>query len=64
MIGGGGGKGVGFLIDDESQEQNSSGLGIACTQGQGLKGVQEGLSVLFCNYSEPHSVLGHSLLLM
>ena len=55
---------MGFLIDDESQEQNSSGLGIACTQGQGLKGVQEGLSVLFCNYSEPHSVLGHSLLLM
>ena len=64
MTRGGGGKGVGFWTDDESQEQNTSGLVIDCKQGQGLKRVQEGLSVLFCNYSEPHSVLGLSLLLM
>lgn len=50
------------LIDDEFKEQNSSGLVIDWKQGQRLKGVEESLSVLFCNYSEPHSVLELSII--
>lgn len=49
--------------DDESQEQNWPGPAIE-TGPRIKKRVQEGLSVLFCNYSEPHSVLGLISLLM